>query len=118
MLGTCGALLGESYFSADGDDDVSKVEKEVTLSWRGDPLQTFSDWTIIVATSEFDSKTYHVHKSILSVGPRSSRYFSKLFLEGSQRHNKAQSSTRIELDEQDADAFPLFLDFMKTKGVL
>mmetsp|Transcript_17703 Transcript_17703/g.40843 ORF Transcript_17703/g.40843 Transcript_17703/m.40843 type:complete len:457 (-) Transcript_17703:149-1519(-) len=112
MFGTCGALLGESYFSTDGDDGVSKVEQEAVLSWRGDPLQTFSDWTIIVATSEFDSKTYHVHKSMLSVGPRSSRYFSRLFLEGSNRYNQSQSSTRIELDEQDADSFPLFLDFM------
>ena len=112
MFGTCGALLGESYFSTDGDDGVSKAEREAVLSWRGDPLQTFSDWTIIVATSEFDSKTYHVHKSILSVGPRSSRYFSRLFLEGSNRYNQSQSSTRIELDEQDADTFPLFLDFM------
>lgn len=112
MFGSCGALLGESYFSADGDDDVSKVEREVVLSWRGDPLQTFSDWTIIVATSEFESRTYHVHKTILSVGPRSSRYFSRLFMEGSNRYNQSQSSTRIELDEQDADSFPLFLDFM------
>ena len=111
MFGACGGLLGESYFSADGDDDVSKVER-VQLSWRGDPLQTFSDWTVIVATSEFDSRTYHVHKSILSVGPRSSRYFSRLFMEGHNHYNQSQSTTRIELDEQDADSFPLFLDFM------
>jgi len=112
MFGSCGALLGESYFSAEGDDDVSKVEREEVLSWRGNPLQTFSDWTIVVATSEFDSRTYNVHKSILSVGPRSSRYFSRLFMEGSNRYNQSQSSTRIELDEQDADSFPLFLDFL------
>ena len=62
-LGSCG--LGESYFDAEGDDDVSKAERAPPLSWRGDPLQTHSDWTIIVATSEFDSRTYHVHKSIL-----------------------------------------------------
>jgi len=33
-------------------------------------------------------------------------------MEGSNRYNQSQSSTRIELDEQDADSFPLFLDFM------
>lgn len=112
IFGSCGGFLGESYFAAEGDDDISKVEKAAALSWRGDPLQTFSDWTIIVATSEFDSRTYHVHKTILSVGPRSSRYFSRLFMEGCNRYNQSQSSTRIELDEQDADSFPLFLDFM------
>ena len=112
MFGSCGALLGENYFSTEGDDDVSKVEKEAALSWRGDPLHTFSDWTIIVATSELDSRIYHVHKTILSVGPRSSRYFSRLFMEGCNRYNQSRSSTRIELDEQDADSFPLFLDFI------
>lgn len=108
-------MLGESYFSADGDDDVSKTDGSPSLSWRGDPHMTHSDWTIVVATSEFDSRTYHVHKSILSVGPRSSKYFSRLFLEEGHHYNQSQT-TRIELDEQDADSFPLFLDFMYNTG--
>mmetsp|Transcript_19619 Transcript_19619/g.48254 ORF Transcript_19619/g.48254 Transcript_19619/m.48254 type:complete len:444 (-) Transcript_19619:58-1389(-) len=109
-LTACGGILGESYFSEFGDDDVSKTDAPA-LSWRGDPLQTHSDWTIVVVTSEFDSRTYHVHKSILSVGPRSSKYFANLFLEQGHHYNQSQT-TRIELDEQDADSFPLFLDFM------
>lgn len=76
---------------------------------------THSDWTIIVATSEYDSRTYHVHKSILSVGPRSSKYFANLFLEQGQNYHQSQT-TRIELDEQDADSFPLLLDFMYNTG--
>lgn len=113
-LAACGAL-GESYFSADGDDDVSKADAAQTLSWRGDPHLTHSDWTIVVVTSEFDSRTYHVHKSILSVGPRSSKYFANLFLEQGQHFNQPHT-TRIELDEQDADCFPLLLDFMYNTG--
>lgn len=109
-LTACGGMLGESYFSEYGDDDVSKTEAP-PLSWRGDPLKTHSDWTIVVVTSEFDSRTYHVHKSILSAGPRSSRYFSNLFLEQGHHYNQSQT-TRIELDDQDADSFPLLLDFM------
>jgi hypothetical protein len=112
-LGSCG--IGESYFSAEGDDDISKSDRAQPLSWRGDPLATHSDWTINVATSEFDCRTYHVHKSILSVGPRSSKYFARLFLEGGHHYNQSQT-TRIELDEQDADSFPLFLDFMYNTG--
>jgi hypothetical protein len=113
-FGSCGALLGESnFFSTEGDDndDISIVGRK--LSWRGE--HTYSDWTIIVTTSEVDSRAYHVHKSILSVGPRNSRYFSRLFLkEGSGRghHYNQSQSTKIELDEQDADSFPLLLDFM------
>jgi hypothetical protein len=53
-LATC-SILSESYFSAEGDDDVSKVDVAEALSWRGDPHLTCSDWTIVVATSEFDS---------------------------------------------------------------
>ena len=109
FFGSCGGLLGEPYFSADVDDDVSNVER---LSWRGDPLKTFSDCTIVVATCEFETRTYHVHKTILSIGPRSSRYFSRLFMEGSNLYDQSKSSKRIELDERDADMFPLFLDFM------
>jgi len=105
----CG-MIGESYFSAEGDD-VSKADYSEPLSWRGDPNLTYSDWTIVVATSEFDSRTYHVHKSILSVGPRSSKYFANLFLEQGNSYDQSQT-TRIELDEQDADSFPLLLDFM------
>lgn len=108
-LASCG--LGESYFSAEGDEDVSKADMAPALSWRGDPKLTFSDWKIVVSTSQFDSRTYHVHKSILSVGPRCSKYFANLFLEQGQHYNQSQT-TRIELDEQDADSFPLFLDFL------
>jgi hypothetical protein len=110
-FGSCGAMLGQSYFSAEGDDDVSKADMTQPLSWRGDPHMTHSDWTIVVATSEFDSRTYHVHKSILSVGPRSSKYFANLFMEQGHVYNQSQT-TRIELDDQDADSFPLLLDFM------
>ena len=108
----CLAIMGESYFSADGDDDISKVVTESKpLSWRGDPNETYSDWTIVVATNDFDSRTYHVHKSILSVGPRSSKYFARLFHEQANHYHQTQM-TKIELDEQDALCFPLMLDFM------
>mmetsp|Transcript_12811 Transcript_12811/g.29957 ORF Transcript_12811/g.29957 Transcript_12811/m.29957 type:complete len:428 (+) Transcript_12811:506-1789(+) len=111
MFGTCGAL--EPFLSVDGVDEIFNLEKKKKVfSWRDDPVQSYSDWAIIVATSEFNSKTYYVHKRILSEGSRKSNFFSKLFREGSNRENPSQSSTRIQLDEQDAESFPLFLDFV------
>jgi hypothetical protein len=105
----CG-MMGESYFSADGDEDISKAGADSRpLSWRGDPRETYSDWSIVVETGDFNTQTYHVHKSVLSVGPRSSKYFANLFHE--QSYYQSQN-TKIELDEQDADSFPLLLDFM------
>ena len=92
-LAACG--IGESYFTTDGDDDISKTEpwQQPALSWRGDPHLTHSDWTIVVATSQLEAQTYHVHKSILSVGPRSSKYFANLFLE--QHSHQTQNSTAL-----------------------
>ncbi|VEU36393.1 unnamed protein product [Pseudo-nitzschia multistriata] len=119
---TCGAL--EPFLSVDGVDEifngVEKKKKKVrVLRWSSNDgdrdrdcdsdCDSDCDWAIVVATSEFDSKTYHVHRSVLGAGPRKSVFFSKLFRKG----NKAGSnSTRIQLDEQDAESFPLFLDFV------
>ena len=129
----CGADildLGQLYFPTEGDDEVSKTSgpmaclfKEAPVpTWRGNPKKTLSDWKIVVVTSEFeeDSKTYHVHKSILATGPRSSKYFAKLFLEkgeeGERKSTNEARTTRIELDEQDAESFPLLLDFIYNVG--
>ncbi len=105
----CGALA-ESLFSSEGDDDVSEADAQL-VSWRDDPHLTHSDWTLVVVTSEFDSRKYHVHKNILSVGPRSSKYFANVFLEQGKNYIQPHT-TRIELDEQDAESFPLLLDFI------
>eukprot|EP00536_Pseudo-nitzschia_multiseries_P008985 jgi/Psemu1/288155/fgenesh1_pg.240_\ len=111
LFGTCNAL--EPFLSVDGVDEIFNLEKKKkVLSWRDDPVQSLSDWAVIVATSEFDSTTYHVHKRVLGEGSRKSNFFSKLFREGGKRDIPSQSSTRIQLDEQDAQSFPLFLDFV------
>jgi hypothetical protein len=122
-LGQCGEILGEVYFPTEGDDAISKMSGATgicctapILTWRGDPRETHSDWKIVVVTSETDSRTYHVHKSVLSTGPRSCEYFSKLFLEKNKPKKNKSQTTRIELDEQDADSFPLLLDFIYGTG--
>ena len=142
MIGdwSCGGLnvLGDAYCLANSNDDTTTVvntepedlsEKLLLLSWR-DPRKTGSDWTIVVVTnSDTDDEeeeaveaaaatttTYHVHKRILSVGPRSSRYFANVFHNEAgrpQQHRYNQSqSTRITLDAHDAASFPVLLDFM------
>lgn len=100
MFGACGVFLGEPFFSADGDNDVR------VLTWRGDPAKTFSDSTITVTSDGIDPRVYHVHKNIIGEGPRSSRYFSRKFIEDSR------SSIKIELEKRDFDSFPIFLDFV------
>ena len=71
------------------------------LSWRLDPDDSLSDWTLRISSSEnphanrfadssknsfsmsppgsAQTKTYFVHRTNLAVGPRRSEYFAKLF---------------------------------------
>jgi hypothetical protein len=93
------------------DDEL--MEDELTeLSWRGDPTSTLSDWTIVLCTSDESSYTYHVHKAVLAVGPRSCRYFTTLFSAPASLLEKQDCTSRITLDHRDTNAFPVMLDFV------
>lgn len=119
--------VGQSYFELDGDtDELYAVESEeseegLVLSWRGDPELTLSDWRLIIVTKSHKPKTYHVHKRILSTGPRGSKYFTMLFGHSKTapgKHLKRKdivsnnSSTKVELDERDAKNIPDLLDYI------
>lgn len=87
------------------------------LSWRMDPAESFSDFTIeicVFGQSESNKgsvTTYRVHKNILAFGEKSSGYFTALF--SSETAESLSSKTRIELEcEPAAKAFPLLLDYI------
>jgi hypothetical protein len=92
------------------------------MTWRGDPLDTYSNWTIIIVTNELKTATYHVHKSVVCFGPRLSRYFARIMLghdsakKGKSKHRRKHAetipTTKIELDQKDADRFPILLDYI------
>jgi ElaB/YqjD/DUF883 family membrane-anchored ribosome-binding protein len=114
---------GSSYFGIEELGSKSLAEdQDIPLTWRGDPSETMSDWTIVVVTNELQTFTYHVHKSVLCYGPRQSRYMSKLILNhqssssssSSQKKSKHRSTrtTKVELDQRDADNIPILLDFI------
>lgn len=98
----------------EGKQDVEEEEEE--LSWRMSPLQSMSDWTIeVVVPTSARSTLYHVHKSVLAVGPRRSQYFVKLFRSTdptSFSKEATNTTTRLELEELTATAFPVLLDYM------
>ena len=64
-----------------------KMEQDGQPKWRGDPIESFSDWKIEIIVSDNDDGddrtienfVYHVHKTFLAFGPRRSEYFSRLF---------------------------------------
>ena len=88
------------------------------FSWRQDPDDSLSDWTIeITGTFEDDSKklafhTYYVHKCKLGAGPRRSIYFQTLFSMAPHLSEHQEQTSRIELLEAEVSSFERMLDFM------
>ena len=82
--------------------------------WRGDPQETYSDWRIIVINkdSAFSKTVYHVHKFVLSSGPRRSEYFAKVFKNLDHFQEGDSGTTKLELDALGAKAFPDVLDYL------
>jgi hypothetical protein len=107
--------------------DPSISMKHHKCAWRQDPQYSYSDWKIevsllddelengeealIEATSIIGkTKTYHVHKFFLGVGPRKSTYFDGLF---KLDMIEAEScKTCLHLETSAASAFPAFLDYV------
>jgi len=85
---------------------VSGGNRNQALSWRMDGTESLSDWTIEINGTD----VYHVHKSFLAAGKRSSLYFERLFQ--SQMAETSQSRSRIDLESSAAHAVPAMLDFM------
>ena len=111
--------------SADSEEEtscLSDLEENKRLHWRMDPEESLSDWTIVIClVGDYDKteikKTvhYHVHRNILSVGPKRCDYFARLF-----KNNKSNNSfkeyrsktSRVQLHPLAAAAFPAFLDYL------
>lgn len=97
----------------DGTEDGSGE----ALSWRQDPSASFSDWTVHVKgkSSEAVGTAYHVHRTMLAIGPRRSQYFVRLTQGGASAMGDgiARAST-LELEPSSIEAFPVYLDFVYT----
>jgi hypothetical protein len=113
--------LGGSF-----EPDPSSSSQPKTLTWRRDPEDSFSDWTIVVnqksgveceAEVEQPPATYHIHKNIVGAGRRSSEYFRKVFQNKELEESKT-STTILELETSAARAFPDMLDFIYTQKIV
>lgn len=121
---------GHNYFDLNGDNDLqharSSEETNAPLTWRGDPNETCSDWTLVVVTNELETASYHVHKSVVCFGSRQAKYFARIMLNQSvdkrkRRDRKGYSApvptTKIELDQRDAENFPILLDYIYSPSI-
>jgi hypothetical protein len=101
------------------EEDPSSPKRAKNLTWRRDPGESFSDWTIIVKQHASEDKgvatpspkTYHVHKCVVGAGPRSSDYFLKVFQNTELEESKTSTSV-LKLEASAAEAFPAMLDFI------
>jgi hypothetical protein len=115
--------VGEVYFEVNSDVEIQSSntsEADVSLrciTWRGDPEDTGSDCSITIVTNELQTNTYYVHKSIICFGSKRSKYFASQFIRNpgtnaNDSNPKKNQAIKVELDQRDADNFPLFLDFV------
>ena len=82
-------------------------------SFRGAKIRSHLTVTGPLLSSHGNQQeTYHVHKALLSVGPRSCEYFSTLFSTEAELSEKQNDTSHITLDERDAAAVPTMLDFI------
>jgi hypothetical protein len=132
---------GNHYFDVDEDDWDDVSEKEEPLTWSLDEPENLCDWTVEVTRIQSPSfptagmarfpgkdkllpnkqvreqrgrplvQHYHVHKAILSAGPRRSEYFATLFKQ-SHLAEFSTNSSRINMEDSAADVFPAILDYI------
>lgn len=82
-------------------DDEDSLADDNELTWRSDPTLSLSDWTIEINVRGHrnSSQVYHVHKSILAVGPKRSNYFATTFLKA-QLHQPHLEQPRQQTMQQ------------------
>lgn len=84
------ATCGLQAFDVDGKCGTKKhkngrggfmeEDEGIIPDWRKDPYHSLSDWTLIVRDgSNRQPQTYHIHKSVVSYGPRKSGFLIKVF---------------------------------------
>lgn len=126
-----------SSFETYGFSPAKARNETKRLTWRLDQKESYSDWMIVVTrssgsyviVSEGNKKKkkknkkrksdgnamrvreYHVHKTVLSLGPKKSEYFENLFNTNDMAEHQAATS-EIEFEDTAADAFPAMLDYM------
>lgn len=97
-------------------------EDDQGLSWRQEPDESLSDYTIVVhrtpegSTSSgpvsVECDTYHVHKVVLAVGSRRSRYFERQLKSNAPFQEATSCTSHIALHPLAADMIPSLLDYM------
>ncbi len=96
-------------------ESISDSKNCYGLSWRQNPSESFSDWTIEVIEEEetidqpsaAKCSVFHVHRRVLAVGPKKSDYFANIF-----KSNGSANRSQLRLSTKEAAVFPMALDYI------
>jgi hypothetical protein len=84
-----------------------KSTTKLPSSWRSSPSESLSDFMLTVLSAEKGTATnYYVHKHMMAIGPRSSKYMAEVFA------SENTSNFQVTLDERTAVLIPEILDFI------
>jgi hypothetical protein len=129
-------MMRKSWFSTDGESSEEESDTRQFLTWRLDQHESHADWTVVVERTEeghtiSKSERYHLHKSILGVGPYKSEYFGALFKQYSDTCVQGKISEEYKLSEvhdcasiltfenrSTSDAVPVLLDYIYSRGLV
>ena len=109
-----------SSSNSSSSPERKRMRSEKNVLWRLDPIESFSDWTIIVTLEDGSDgnstmeETYHVHKNYLGAGANRSEYFHALFRTKNQVEELLTSVSKIRLQRSAAAAMKEMLDFVYT----
>lgn len=112
---------GEIEDDATGHGDMSvrslpALEDQKELTWRLDPSESMSDWTLRVYNKGTKTtEEYNLHRNILAVGKRRSEYFVNIFRQRG-RNSKEEPVTEVVLVNRAAAVVPVLLDYMYTSN--
>lgn len=125
----CGAATKKTARRAFNDDDSyddsseSDIDEGIAVNWRMDPIQSMSDWTLVVRTmkdpTQPTAQVYHLHKAVLAFGERKSGFFEKSFANHQSMRRSANgaitgsnNTSELRLDSRIAKFVPVMLDFI------
>ncbi len=99
---------------------IGDFEEKLDVMWRmDDPIESFSDFRIIVQEDDISQTVYHVHRNILALGLFArSEYFKHLFRKGGMLTETKKNELLIHLSPLQASGFPNFLDYLYTGKIL
>lgn len=95
------------------DDEFGCDVSDRSVSWRQDPKESHSDWTMTVESVPDGTITeYHVHKHMLAEGFKKSEFFAGLFNLSKEKKVANDGSSTTKVHANAASLVPDMLDFL------